>query len=336
VLRAGRPDGFMAHTVFWHWPAGWRRAPFYATRNLRGDWMTETIGPPLLPMAWEIVAAASARDDPGFATEALGPLGTHLDWLARERDPDGDGLLTILLPDESGIDDSPKYAPVYGSMAHDRLGYFRLVERCRRLHWESRAIIATYDHHVEDVLVNVAYALSLRAMARLSGEARWAERARRTEQALLDRCWDAERGLFFDLAGHAERPVRISTWSALAPLALTTLPETVRRRLVEEHLLHPGRYRAPVGIPSVAMEEPTFRPGFDRFRCWRGPAWMNTAWLLVPPMRDLGYTEEADRIVGALAQAAVRDGLREYYDPLTGRGLAARYFGWSALLVDLL
>jgi hypothetical protein len=30
-----------------------------------------------------------------------------------------------------------------------------------------------------------------------------------------------------------------------------------------------------------------------------------------------------------------RDGLREYYDPLTGRGLGARDFGWSTLLLDL-
>ena len=31
-----------------------------------------------------------------------------------------------------------------------------------------------------------------------------------------------------------------------------------------------------------------------------------------------------------------RHGFREYYNPLTGEGLAARRFGWSTLLVDLL
>ena len=62
---------------------------------------------------------------PGFAREALHALGAHLDWLARERDPDGDGLLTIILPDESGLDDSPKYEPVFGRMTHDRAGYWR-------------------------------------------------------------------------------------------------------------------------------------------------------------------------------------------------------------------
>jgi hypothetical protein len=31
----------------------------------------------------------------------------------------------------------------------------------------------------------------------------------------------------------------------------------------------------------------------------------------------------------------LRHGFREYYNPVTGRGLGARNFGWSTLLVDL-
>jgi hypothetical protein len=335
VLRSGRPDGFLPHTVFWEAPARWRRAPLYATRGFFGDWHTETIGPPLLPFAWALVAEASV-DEPAFRTEALAELGAHMDWLEHHRDPDGDGLLSIVVPDESGLDDSPKYEPVYGRMTHDRAGYWLLMERGRRARWDSRTLIERHDHHVEDVWVNVAYALSLHALARLSGEPGWSARARRVEQALLERCLDDASGLFFDLAGPRERPVRVSTWSALAPLALDGLPADVRLRLVEEHLLHPRRYAAPVGIPSVSMEEPAFNPRWDRFRCWRGPSWMNTAWLLVPALRELGHGGEADRIVGSLTAAAAHDGFREYYDPRTGRGLGARGFGWSTLLVDLL
>jgi hypothetical protein len=52
-------------------------------------------------------------------------------------------------------------------------------------------------------------------------------------------------------------------------------------------------------------------------------------------MRTLGYRDEAARIATAMTDAARRDGLREYYDPRTGRGLAARGFGWSALVAEL-
>jgi hypothetical protein len=129
----------------------------------------------------------------------------------------------------------------------------------------------------------------------------------------MERCWDERRGLFFDLATRSERRVEVSTWSSLAPLALRALPEDVRRRLVEEHLLDPRRYRAPVGIPSVSMEALLPR----RFR------------------PELGYEEAANRIVHTLADAVEREGFREYFNVLTGRGHGARDFGWSTLLVDL-
>jgi hypothetical protein len=79
-------------------------------------------------------------------------------------------------------------------------------------------------------------------------------------QALLERSWDPDAALFWDLAGGAERPIRVSTWSSLAPLALPGIPAEVKRALVERQLLHPRRYRAGTGIPSVAISEPTFNP----------------------------------------------------------------------------
>jgi hypothetical protein len=337
LVRAGRLDGLIPHTAFWDRPAYWRRAPFYGTHTVFGASATSTIQTPLLALAWEQVAAAST-DEPAFAAEGLPQLRLHYDWLARERDVDGDGLLTIIYPDESGLDDSPKYDRVFGWMRHDSPGYWWLVERYRRLGYDARAIAERYEEHTEDVLVNVFYALGLRALARLDpehGEV-YARRAARTELALLERCYDERTGLFFDLAGRGERRVRISTWSSLAPLALEAIPESVRRRIVEEHLLDRRRYRAACGIPSVAIEEPAFRSGFALWRSWRGPSWMNTAWLLVPAMRDLGYGDDADRIVESLEVAADRHGFREYYNPLTGAGIGARHFGFATLLIDLL
>ncbi|MEY2516762.1 MAG: hypothetical protein QOJ89_4120 [bacterium] len=149
VLRSGRRDGFLPHTVFWDAPARWRRAPLYATRGLLGDRHTGTIGPPLMAFAWELVADASP-DDPAFRTEALAEIGRHLRWVEHERDPDGDGLLSILVPDESGLGDSPKYEPVFGRMTHDRAGYALLIERCRRARWDSHTLLRRYDHHLED------------------------------------------------------------------------------------------------------------------------------------------------------------------------------------------
>lgn len=338
LLSAGRDDGFIPHTTFWDAHPGWRRAPFYATARFAGDVATESIQTPLIAVAWERVARASPRNV-AFLAESLPLVERHYDWLARERDPDGDGLLTVILPDESGLDDSPKYDEVFGRRAHWRPGYFGLVAAARRRGYRAAEIAARSDHHAEDVLVNVAFALSLEAIARMRGEdaaGPWRRRAARTCDALLDRCWDPKAGLFWDLAGRRERPVRVSTWSSLAPLALPGVPAAIKRELVERHLLDPARYRAHTGVPSVAMNEPAFIPRFDLWRTWRGPAWVVTAWLLVPALRALGYVDAAAHVVDSLARAVLRDGWREYYNPISGRGAAARGFAMSTLLVDLL
>ncbi|MDA0174003.1 trehalase family glycosidase [Solirubrobacter taibaiensis] len=327
LMRAGRPDGFVPHTAFWQASPRWRRAPLYATASYRGDTATESIQTPLLPVAWERVGGATATD--------LAFLEAHARWLIRERDPDRDGLITILLPDESGLDDSPKYDAVYGRLAHWKPGYARLVQRCRRANWSAAALCAATDEHVEDVLVNTAHALSLRALARLTGNPEWDAHAARTEHALVDKCWDEQRGLFFDLAGRAEDPVKLSTWSSLAPLALIGIPREIRERLANEHLLHPRRYLARFGVPSVSMEEPSFRPGFNAYRTWRGAAWMNTNWLMVGGLRALGADDEADTLAQGALDAVQRSGFREYYHPRTGAGHGEQRFGFATLALDL-
>jgi glycogen debranching enzyme len=335
LLRAGRPDGFIPHTAFWDTPARWRRAPFYATAHRARDLATESIQTPLIAVAWERIAEAL----PALEADELLAVEQHYRWLAANRDPDDDGLLSIILPDESGLDDSPKYDEAFGWHAHWKPGYFALVERARRHGYDAARIARANDLHVEDVLVNVAYALGLEALGRMHGEhgdGPWSQKARATAYALLEHSYDEGAALFYDLAGRRERPLRISTWSSLAPVALTSIPEHVRRRVIETHLLDPARYRAPVGIPSVSMDEPSFISRFDLWRTWRGPSWMVTAWLLVPALRELGYEDDADRIVTSLAGAVAGDGWREYYNPVSGRGEAARGFAMSTLLIDLL
>ncbi len=44
---------------------------------------------------------------------------------------------------------------------------------------------------------------------------------------------------------------------------------------------------------------------------------------------------EAERLADGVIAAVAREGLREYYDPRTGKGLGAKDFAWSALVAEL-
>jgi hypothetical protein len=317
LLAIQRPNGFLGHTTFWRNRVSFIRLFFYNVAS-PSALHTETIQPPLLAWAWRI-AVGDPGDEPRIAA--------HMDWLAANRDLEGDGLLWIVQPDESGLDASPKFEPVWGRRSNGRIGFPLLVHRNRRLGFDARRIRERGGPVLCEVLVNTMWSLSLQAMGRPS-----------STPALVERLWDEGRGLFVDEAQPgALRPDPV-TWAALAPLALPDLPEEIGRRLIEEHLLDRDEFLTAVAPPSVAASEASYEPDGGHGpirRYWRGPTWVNSAWIVWLGMRRLGYVEQAQRLADGVIAAAAREGLREYYDPRTGRGLGAKDFAWSSLIAEL-
>jgi hypothetical protein len=317
LLAAQRPDGFIGHTIFWASRVSLLRLAFYNVARRDTD-QTETIQPPLLAWAWR-VAVGDPAEEPRIARQ--------IDWLTANRDLDGDGLLWIVQPDESGLDASPKFEPVWGRRSVGRIGFPLLVRRNRRLGFDARRIRDRGGPILCETLVNTMWSLSLQALGRPSATS-----------ALVDRLWDERRGCFLDEAAPGGERPDVLTWAALAPLALPDLPEEIGRRMVEEHLLNEREFLTPVAPPSVAVGERGYEPGGSRGpirRYWRGPTWVNSAWMVWLGMRRLGYEEEARRLAEGLIGAVAREGLREYYDPRTGAGLGAEDFAWSALICEL-
>ena len=330
LLAGASEDGFIGHTIFWHGQVDWqRRWTYNVTSKTAAN--TSTIQPPLLAWAWRI-AVGDPAEEPRIAA--------HHRWLEDNRDLDGDGLLWIVQPDESGLDSSPKFDAVWGLRAHARPLFPFLIARNRRLGWDARRVLDRGGPVLCEVVTNVLWCLARIATGQPSITPR-----------IVERFWDEGRGLFLDVArgrlAHADRTdpagdghrIRTSTWSALAPLALPDLPEEIGRRLVEEHLLDPRRYWLPFPPTSVSAEEPTFEPrkwkGPLRRLYWRGPTWINSAWLIWIGLLRLGCDAEAMEIAKRLSGAVAEERLREFYEPHSGEGLGAREFGWSSLIAEL-
>ncbi len=321
LLAAATPDGFIGHTIFWNEPVSLVRSLFYNVRS-RDDFMTATIQPPMLAWAWRV-----AVGDPAHVPAIV----RHQKRIEAERAIDDDGLLWLIQPDESGLDASPKFDSVWGWRRDGLPGFPLLVRRNRQLGFDVRRIAAAGGPLVCGAATNVLHGLSRLALGQPS-----------LTPIILERLYDERRGHFHQLVrrgprrGLTRHP--IVTWAALSPLALPDLPADIGHRLVQQHLLDRRRFWLPVPPPSVSAEEPRFSRE-DRFlflrQYWRGPTWVNAAWLLWLGLVRLGYRDEAaelgSRVAGAVAQA----GLREYYDPYTGRGMGARNFSWSSLALEL-
>lgn len=339
LLSAAQPDGFIPHIVFW------RRDPEkmkHHTIHLRHPYFTSTIQPPVIAHALERVFEATRDRD--FLRLQLPRVAAFFRWLRDHRDPDGDHLISIVQPDESGVDASPKYDELLNLRVWNNTGLVEWIHALydryvtEGLRGDDHAMIAADYFSDEDVLVNTIYAEGLAVLARLcegdEAEA-FASQAKAVQQSLVEKCWDPLRGLFWDLAGRDERPLRVNTISSLIPLILPQLDKEIVTRLVEDHLLNEREYWLPFPVPSVAADEPAFDPEEPHGFIWRGPTWVNTNWFIVRGLRVHGYTEIADQIVAKTVELVRRSGFRECYHPFSGAGQQARDLGWSTLVLDM-
>jgi glycogen debranching enzyme len=266
LMSAALPGGFIPHIIFWEMD----KQPDFLSRNIVG--MTSpnyssTMQPPIIAYAVERVYQATG--DEAFKEMALPILTGFYRWLRDNRDPDNDGLIAVIQPEEAGTDCSPKYDEALGLKELSNRGFIAALKQVyaayEPMRGDDRRILAADIFHFEDVLVNSIYAFGLRSLVRLLGDEPEAEEFRReadrTRQALVAKCWDEEAGAFFDLSGVAEKPVKVVTISSLMPLILEDLPRPIVERLVGRWVTSADDFWLPYPLPSVPASSPKFMPG---------------------------------------------------------------------------
>lgn len=351
LVAAQDSDGFIGHVVFWQ-GAGktthWRRLQ---SKLALAPHHSALIQPPVLAQA---VQKVYERDqDEAFLLEMFPRLDRYYRWLAANRDPDGDGLISIISNFESGMDFLPVYDEVLGLPMAKRRSWWNVGRKARGLdvsnllmgrNYNLKRIFARGRFDVEDLVVNCVYAEALHTMARLAGYAKRTQQAeeytalaQRVERAIVEKCYDDEKGVFFSVSGQDERKMRVLTVASLFPLLLPGLTKEHAASLVLR-LQNPDDFWLSYPAPSVAASEVAFDPGHDgdpHRPIWRGPTWINTNWFLVRGLRRHGYAQLADAITEKSLELVLNEGFQEYYNPYTGKGMGARDFGWSTLVIDM-
>lgn len=345
LLQGARPDGFMPHMILWEKSAHERALAEYAIR-LAHPFYTATIQPPVIGRTLERIHEATRDAD--FIRDVMPAVRRIFDWLDDIRDPDRDGLIAIIQPDESGLDASPKYDTAMG------VPYDPPSDTLPALRRSMRRLFDAYQGHAmreqplqdvflfEDVMVNSIYADSLRALAALCravglpGSEDLEARRAKCVKALLAKCWDDKAAAFWDLSGKAEERVRVLAFSILFPLILPELDANIAQRLVEEHLTNEKEFWLPYPVTSIAATEPSFDPGWKTDTTWRGPSWMNVNWYLYWGLRQHGFGDVARELARRSIEMVAQSGVREFYDPVTGAGQGAQDFAWTTLVLDLI
>ncbi len=292
-------------------------------------------------------------------------LAAEHGYLARDRDPTGIGLASVVHPWETGLDNSPVWdrdlteleippgsLPPYerhdlahanpadrpSNEAYDRFVY--LVVRYRDTGYDDARLTEAVPFTIAEPLFNSIYLWSTHALAEIADivgadPTPHREAAERIHSALLTHLWDPEARRFAALDVRTmERGVE-DTIVAFAPVLDPDLPSEQHAAIMADlrsAAFHPERARAFV-VPSYDL----LGQDFDRRRYWRGPIWINTNWLLWSGLHQHGHDEETDDIVASSLRLVEKSGFREYFDPEEGTGYGSDGFGWSAALtLDLI
>lgn len=347
LLYAQREDGFIPHLI-WnlrhrHW------VEFLLHRLYPHPCCSPYLQPPNIAEA--VQALFEATGDTSFLAEVLPALTRFYLYIGRERNPSADGLPEIIISYESGKDRSPEYDLVYGESNAKAVWMgpmLKLMVHHSRQGWDAARILASGRFRVKDVLFDCVYAVNLSVMARLWHAAGDESRSRyfrdmalHTEAAILSRMYHASSGLYYSLDSRPGREalLLVPTVSSLFPLLLETIPLERVEELVG-HLSSPGQFWTPYPVPA----EPGVKPVAEDV-IWRGSqTWVYPNWYLVRglrfqaerfPQRRESYLRIANEITARTLALVRREGFREFYHSYTGRGMRARHFGWSTLVLDM-
>jgi hypothetical protein len=329
--------------------------------------------PPVHALAVERIVAIAERQGPETAASVRawlpGAYRRLLAWhryLARERDPQGTGLLAVHHGWESGMDNSPRWDGPFSRVAvpadlppyrrrdtrivpdtsqrpsreeYDR--YLACVEELKAVGYDDRRIRATASYLTTDVFMSAIFAAAGDALARIARELGAAEVDELEEHAARFRAGvaasvDADLGLAIDTDLRALEPLRVETVAGFAPLLCGGLADEAERAMVA--LLRSERWTGQPGLRHAVL--PTTSPASADFRprgYWRGPSWPVVNWLFVWMLERRGRADVVAPLRRASLAQLAEGSLAEYYEPFTGQPLGSAAQSWTAAAaLDLL
>ncbi len=278
--------------------------------------------PPL--SAWAVSKIYKKDNDLEFVKELYPKLKKYHHWWYQKRDHDKDGLCEYGSTDgsliaakwESGMDNAIRF---------DDSKILKNEEGAFSLNQESVDLNA-YLYAEKKFLVELALVLNKKNEAE-----KFIAEAKKLKHQIQEQFYNEKDGWFYDT--NIEGTVFIKGegsegWTALWANAATQK----QAEAVKINMMNPEKFFTKVPFQTMSADHPKFNPlkGY-----WRGPNWLDQAYFGVKGLQNYGFNEEAEKatiqiIEGAEGVLGKGKSIRENYHPITGEGLNAQNFSWSA------
>ena len=185
---------------------------------------------------------------------------------------------------------------------------------------------------------NTAYLImgerSLARLAGIIGDAAMAERRRKRIEkgvsAMRKHMWDEKVGTFLSVKRDTLEKIPVATIGSWIPLA-AGVPTAGQAQRMAAVLASPS-WQTPLPVPTVDRGDPRWKP--DAF--WRGDVWPATNYQIATGLAAYGHHDLAADIADKTIANAIRNGISEHYNSVSGKALGVPDYCMSCTLVTMM
>ena len=341
----------------------------YAPKKIKTSGITQ---PPMIAEAIiKVGEKLSSTERKKWYKSVFPQLLAYHEWLYRERDPRAEGLVVLVHPWETGLDNTPswmkemhlsrlptwirivkhfnlyapfnvlrrdtKFLPAYQRIdIIDALGLFSIVSRLRHKKYETgrmlrHARVTIQDVSFNSILIRANDHLMTIAKESSSDIPAWLLYRFKKARGALDELWENSTQQYLNRDYDSYELITEPSIMTFFPLYSGAITKKRAAELVTS--MKHKRWSAAFPLASVPKDSAYFQPK----RYWQGPTWLNTNWLIADGLRRYGYNEEAAFIEEKSVELVQKSGCYEYFSPIDGSPSGAPNFSWTAALtIDFL
>jgi putative isomerase len=279
-------------------------------------------------LAWGVERVYQRNGDKKLLEQCLPRLEKWHDWYWRERDVTNTGLVTV--------------GSYSGDVQHARWETFdyecnmddlKLLKHPTRKGMDEGAWYGNVW-----VTGNTSYLImgekSLVRLAEIVGDTAMAARRKpyidKAVQAMRDYMWDEEAGTFLSVKKETMKKIPVATISSWVPLAAGVPTKEMAKRMAE--VLATDSWQTPLPLPTVDRKDPRWKSN----DFWRGDVWPSTNYQIASGLAAYGYTDLAALIADKTVENAIRNGISEHYDSVSGKPLGVMDYCMSATIATMM
>ena len=321
---------------YWDFQVRWNeKMPAYAHDMVpcmiepkNNDWLKYPAYSQIPILAWGMERVYQRNGDKELLRQGLAPLERFHEWYWRERDATGVGLIAV--GSYSGIVQHARFETFDYECNLDTL---KLTAHPTRKGagegaWYGDVCASgntAYLIMAENSLVRLAEAAGDREMA-----ARRKARIEKSVAAMRKHMWDEQSGTFLSVQRDSLEKIPVATIGSWMALMAGVPSEKMAARMAEA--IRTEHWTTPLPVPTVDRKDPRWKPN----SYWRGDVWPAPNYQIATGLARYGYRELAAEIADKTVANAIKNGISEHYDAMTGKPLGVPYIGMCCTIVTMM